>query len=1156
MAAAGRLTLDRFRENPIYYLSTIDGIHDFKTYLGKDRPNQVRQDPKFYYWKGFKNYIMSYRNIGRTIIPQETLIFNGCAPIISSATIENVALELSKATVNPAVRKIKYTPNNKPEFYAAVSVALENYSVAGVDGDPRIRIPIVIDTEYYVNKAATTAEFVDHFAVCVNKENIADPGQSFLRNYDRATVKESGDEARVYSYPDHPIDSRLGPVTLRGNVDLVEIKYGGVIVEQYNRTHRVYPNSKSQAQGAFEKLLNVTRPYGLDKLMDYCARFNGGTALPGDFSNPAILAQIAAHLIKKRFGDQLQVLSCIRTILYITSRGAQVRYGGRDRPCVFWSYDRVAIAYAILLGIPCVYELANGDIEIYIPKVENAALYAGIIAALADVQAGGACTRENVRDFSAISKEGIVSSTPLTNHINSGPDCLNRYIELHFETTSVYFHPINCIQFMSFLHHSGRRGGFDVNMFNETYETIYNNRFPQLYIEGDGRPGHWGEEKIIETLSEYNYIVFYSFKYKIWIAHGENAGTHTFEIRKLHADGSTLPTDHSMLIYRFTQGSVLSFGDPRAYSQLLEGGGSSSQKKVDPVIHFLSALSAVEKRFLVLSDNRELFTAELKGFDVPPIGYTCYETIFFVLALVKKFKKSDNRKAVTESIGSLFDILKELKEYSFAKELKLLLNMYSTYKHVTSHKHTAVHVSIIQRLVEKARIAGKKMHKALSGLKDQSKMVKLIHKNLPLGILTRQYIEAQDSTGSAQVARVPTVRTRRLRIPPSLKIAKRLPIPSRRRHITHKARASKARTPKARTPKARTPKARTPKARTPPRPAPSPRIQTPVTRKAAKPRTALPESYSPSPRYTPMRRNETPYLYDYDPEYYFDDPDYYWDDPTPYNRYSSVRRSARSAKKASAKKSTSTKKATSAKKVRTRNIGTSPKTPTPAAVNAAVRAARAAAAGLSAQRSRRGSQLSSISRSDSVRNVGDAAAAAARLEANAAAAAAARLATGGTSSVRRAAQERAALLEQRASKLEEQVFAKNAQRQTSLDTSDPRRASMQLSSSFGSIPGDVSGFLTASPPLSPIRRGASLRAPQQPFGSPRSNPGDISYRSGQAPIFSTLWSPGSTPRAAPPSSLSGRTRSLSSEEGEDDAAPLSAQAAPLSDMGAAGVGFK
>ena len=737
---AGRLTLAKFSVNPIYYISTIDCIHDFKTYLGKDRPNQKRNDDTWYYWTGFKNYIMAHRNKGSTINPEDALIFNGCNPIIPSATIEDIALELSKRVVTPIeIEGIGYDSANKPAFYTAVRDALAAYRVAGVVGDPRVRIPIVIDTEHNLNKARTTLEFVDYFAVCYNKENIADPGQSFLRDFGPATVREEGDEARIYSYPEYPIDSRLGPIRVSGTIDLVGIDYGGVIAERYNAKNRVYPNSKPQAQAAFEALIKSTAPYGLAALINYCADFTKGSALPGAFSTAAVLAQLTAHLIKKRFGDQLQVLSCIRQIRYITSRGARVAYGGRERPCVFWSYDRVAIGYAILLGIPCVYELANGRIQIILPNPANADIYAGIAAALGGVQEGGACTRADVRDFSRVTADGIKSSTPFTDAINEDITCMNRYIELHFETTSVYFHPINCIQFIRFLHDSGRKGGIDVNMFHETYATLYYNDFPQLYIEGDSGV----EDRIVQILRENPYMVFYSYKYKIWIAHREHAGSHTFEIHRVRPNGSTQPAD---LIYRFNQGTLLSFGDPIGYAAVLEGGGTSSRKKEDPVIHFLSTLSAVEKKFLLLSDNRELFTAELKTMDVPSIGYTCYDLIFFVLALVKKLRKGDNNRVVTESVGALFDILKQLKEDTFAKELTLFLNMYSKYKHEGSHSHTSEHVGVIQRLLERARRATKKMEVALSRMKDDSKMVKFIHKNLPLGILTRQYAKVQGSS--------------------------------------------------------------------------------------------------------------------------------------------------------------------------------------------------------------------------------------------------------------------------------------------------------------------------------------------------------------------------------------------------------------------------
>ena len=711
---AARLKAE-FGKDPLFFLSHIDCIHDFKTFLSQDRPTQPRGgDPsKFHYWTGFKHYMMSYDKKGTEIIPSLTKIFNGCKPILSAATIEDVALEMSVERMGISSLNIAYT--NPNSFYDNVYAALAGYR--GADG----RVPLVVDVEYKLNSASKLREFVSQFAVCRNKEHYSDPSRSFMRDYGSAVVEEDGAEERTYDAGDS-VNTRLGTVVVSGRARDVTINYGDVLTETYVAAQKVFPNSKGQCRGAFTQLLKVGDYVNTE--INYCSAFEQNTPLPGKYASSDLIARITSHLIKKRLGDQLQVASCKKRIRYTTSAGGTIEYGG-DLPAVFWSFDRVAVAYAILLGIPCVQEFVNGNVHIYLPNA----------------QSGGGCTRGKLDYTASEMAAGVPTSRPIVELINNNPECLNRYVELHFETDSIYYEPIFCIQLIKLL-------GLPVDpaMFAENYVTLYNDMAPQIYIAGEPE-----ETAIIGLLTANPSWVFYSLKYKLYIDHAVGAGgEHVFQICSTQANGST----PGPVLYRFNQ-TVLGAAGP---GLLLQEGGSASRKREDPVAHFLGALSSVEKMSLVLTDNRELFTAELKGFDVPPVGYTCYDIIFFVKALVKKLK-GGQKSLCSESVGALFDILKELGETALLNNLKLFLNTYSQYRHVSTKNYGPEHVKFIKSLIDKSKEKTREIEKALARFKyDLDKMVRYLDTHLPLGLLTKLYTELNSGKSAKFLSGSPSLR--------------------------------------------------------------------------------------------------------------------------------------------------------------------------------------------------------------------------------------------------------------------------------------------------------------------------------------------------------------------------------------------------------------
>jgi hypothetical protein len=711
-----------FLTDPLHHLSHIDAIHDFKTFLGKDGATKKRNDERYHYWDGFKHYILA---MGSGQSPSFAATFNNCVRSVSAAEIENTSLKFAKDLTKPVEHKVVYkgggrTPN---QFYTDVAEHLAAYAVGG-------QIPLVVDTEYTLNSdGPKLREFSSNFVVCKNKENFSDPGRSYMRGYG-SEASEEGAERRTYNGGD--VDTGIGDVTLSGSAGDVTIEYGGIITENYRRLDVVLPNSKGQCQGVFESLLK-TFSYTNDELLDYCGMFNTNTPFP-DYATTVLLRRIAVQFIKKRLGDQLQVASCKKRIHYkLKLGGALVYYGGAANMCVFWSYDRVAIAYAILIGVPCVLQEKNGNVTIFIPRV-----------AIGGAQKGGApCTRSLVHTEAQVNANS--SSTPIARHINSSPDCLNRYLEMHFEPDSVYYQPINCIMAIKFLINStaalmGLRVRINA-MLSETFLNTYSNTTPQLYIAGAN------EADDTAALAADPNLVFYSKKYLFYIERtNPMAGRHEFTFRRTGAGGAVPGADADKIITFSGLIPEISGNILRGENEPLEnqgGGGSSVKNKANPLIHLLSCLSSVEKKLLILSDNRELFFAEDKGCDVPYGGYSCYDMIFFIQVLVETFKTKRDKNLVIDSVGSLFQILEKLGEDKLVENLKFFLNTYSPYKHKHGKTINMKHIQLIALVVEESKKRVTKTEKAMASFDfDSDKMTKYLDDHLPIGIITRFYNEA------------------------------------------------------------------------------------------------------------------------------------------------------------------------------------------------------------------------------------------------------------------------------------------------------------------------------------------------------------------------------------------------------------------------------
>ena len=81
--------------------------------------------------------------------------------------------------------------------------------------------------------------------------------------------------------------------------------------------------------------------------------------------------------LRKRIGDQLQALSCLKkrkyALLDFDAAGniLKIKVEEQKNPFIFVSYDIIAIAFAVANKIPCIFEKSDKSLELLIPKTQT-----------------------------------------------------------------------------------------------------------------------------------------------------------------------------------------------------------------------------------------------------------------------------------------------------------------------------------------------------------------------------------------------------------------------------------------------------------------------------------------------------------------------------------------------------------------------------------------------------------------------------------------------------------------------------------------------------------------------------------------------------------------------------------------------------------------
>ncbi len=700
-------------------LSYLDSLHDFKRYLGMvDRPNSVRGEPadKLHYWRNFAFNILR-TGMGGT--PVHSHFLNGCYRF--GIHPEELGMKLAKETtqINKPV-EIQYEAKTPGSFYTKLSDVLSDYKQDGL-------IPLVVDTEFCLHKdSESIREMSANFAICKNMEMYSDPSRTAKRDFHSAEWIEVAGDSRVYN--DTIIGGSLN-IKISGTVNSIEIEYSGdqgvYVTENYKLTHKILANTIGNCKDAFNSLLRSGDFH--DSEFDYCSMLASNAFVQkASWTDVPLLRSMAIHLMKKRHGDQLQVKSCLQAITY--ERGDKTRVFGAEKPCVFWSYDRLAIAFAILLGIPCVHQSPNKNIVVYLPlKKEGAA------------QNGGACTRANLEYTSAEVQANVVSSMPIVNLINTKQGCLKRYVELHLEPDKVQYSPFYLIYIIKI---KGLTKFVSKELFTEEFIYSYNNDYPQLHIKEDR------EEGTVTILNEQPSILFYSFKYQLYI----NLSGGFIVVYKMDGSGSTA-ADTVKEIYKFSS-LVLNSDDyiegqedqHAAEARSVMEGGSLTPKR-NPLMNLLKKMKQVEDYMVVFPDSRERFMAQDKSHFIERGGYTSYEMVFFFRAAVELFDAADDKAQFCRAFRSIFHTLNALKETQLSSEILLFLNTFTNFH--SRSEGTEEAKPIIAAVLKMAKTYIEEMQAAMESFGfDQHKMINYLEKHVPHGILGNYYYRLESALQS------------------------------------------------------------------------------------------------------------------------------------------------------------------------------------------------------------------------------------------------------------------------------------------------------------------------------------------------------------------------------------------------------------------------
>lgn len=639
-------------DDALFKLAFLDMKHDFTAAITVDRAHKSRAVEGYNYFSG---YITTIVRKVMGLNPIYSYLFNGCD--YGYGDPEDFGLEQAKRMMEPTVKQVAFTTATASDSYSAAADQLDTFRAYSG------KIPLVIDFQYQILHHNTYDGFTRNFIICRNREQYSDPSRTSKLGFAPVNVAEEidGQPSRVYQTNETAIQS---PVTVGGPPTACTIQYGDAWNETYSVASRILPNAIGLCKFTLKELIKQhTSPSQFKRDIpepSFCEAFkedNEHQYVIKSYPANTVLARIASQLIKKRLADQLQAASCKREIQYMYN-GRSITLGGAAKPCVFWSHDRLAIAYAILNGIPCVKEDKNGTMTIYLPSEKGRGKRSR------GQKGGAACTRAQLSTKVAAmghNSDALVASLNADDETNckgmllttvltykDGED-VNNYFD--FEVLSRY------IQFS--LGHEWRGFPDDFNRIQYTpdrraYVTPQDARrlgANTIYVHGDYTIERYGDSK-----------------YRL-----------------------THKGDEQATVY-------ISGGDEHAAPHaMFAGGGGRGGGDRALIREFATAVAETERLFTLFTDNGEQFIGAREA------EYHAREFYFFLQVLFYvgvQYCKGGYISQFADILRYIPSVLKLLKRDGLQEQLRFYFNTFFTYTFLDTDSIPTAAVETIHRILD------------------------------------------------------------------------------------------------------------------------------------------------------------------------------------------------------------------------------------------------------------------------------------------------------------------------------------------------------------------------------------------------------------------------------------------------------------------------
>ena len=341
-------------------ISLYDSIHDFwKSGLANDNIDYILD----------KNYINYFNKIFFYYLVRSYKL-----PNLESLNQGNL-----KFHTNEKYKNKNTIPINNIESYMLELVLQnnKNYNKKTNLNEIKTYVPLVIDTQ---KKIIDNLDNSNKYIYCLNQEMIHDSGSKIVFDSPEQFIFYSEYKGQTRDYKTDILPGIFNIKFTGFNDNKTKILYyiGTNIYinieislnkNEFNTVKAIQKNieriiSNNTLLNKTDNLENSYKFFYNNKTIDNGINFYNN--LNNEYNNNPIIIQYAFYLIleysKKRYGDQLQVLSCQKDIIYLNEKNKK-KYIIKNP--YFVSIDKMAIAFAIINNVNCIYDKSTDTITNY-----------------------------------------------------------------------------------------------------------------------------------------------------------------------------------------------------------------------------------------------------------------------------------------------------------------------------------------------------------------------------------------------------------------------------------------------------------------------------------------------------------------------------------------------------------------------------------------------------------------------------------------------------------------------------------------------------------------------------------------------------------------------------------------------------------------------